>query len=153
MEMSESCHPIDILLVEDNPADARLTIEALKEAKVCNGLFVVEDGIEALEFLRKEDQYLDAPTPDLILLDLNLPKMSGQEVLSAIKEDPVLHSIPVVVLTTSEADKDVLEAYDLHANCYVVKPVNFEQFLESVKHIKDFWFSVVKLPSAVGVGT
>ncbi|MCX5771743.1 MAG: response regulator [Candidatus Hydrogenedentes bacterium] len=153
MEITNGCRPIDILLVEDNPGDARLTVEALKEAKVSNGLYIVEDGIQAMEFLHKEGEYVDAPTPDLILLDLNLPRMSGQEVLAEIKEDPVLHSIPVIVLTTSQAEKDVLEAYDLHANCYVVKPVNFEQFLESIKHIKEFWFSVVKLPSAVGVGT
>lgn len=153
MKIIGGCHPIDILLVEDNPGDARLTVEALKEAKVSNGLYIVEDGIQAMEFLHKEGKYADAPTPDLILLDLNLPRMSGQEVLAEIKEDPVLHSIPVIVLTTSQAEKDVLSAYDLHANCYVVKPVNFEQFLESIKHMKDFWFSVVKLPSAVGVRT
>lgn len=153
MKIIGGCHPIDILLVEDNPGDARLTVEALKEAKVSNGLYIVEDGIQAMEFLHKEGKYADAPTPDLILLDLNLPRMSGQEVLAEIKEDPVLHSIPVIVLTTSQAEKDVLSAYDLHANCYVVKPINFEQFLESIKHMKDFWFSVVKLPSAVGVRT
>lgn len=152
MEIIDECRPIDILLVEDNPGDARLTIEALKEVKVCYGLCVVEDGIQAMEFLHKEGEYVDAPTPDLILLDLNLPRMSGQEVLAEIKGDPVLHSIPVVVLTTSQAEKDIFDAYDLHANCYVVKPCNFEQLLESVKHIKDFWFSVVKLPSAIGVG-
>ena len=152
MEIIDERRPIDILLVEDNPGDARLTIEALKEAKVCYGLRVVEDGVQAMEFLHKEGAYGDAPTPDLILLDLNLPRMSGQEVLAEIKEDPVLLSIPVIVLTTSEAEKDVLRAYTLHANCYVVKPVNFEQFLDSIKQIKEFWLSVVKLPSAVGAG-
>lgn len=152
MDMIDGSHPIEILLVEDNPGDARLTIEALKEAKVRNGLHVVEDGVQAMEFLHKEGKFIDAPTPDLILLDLNLPKMSGQEVLAEIKEDPVLHAIPVIVLTTSQSEKDIFEAYDLHANCYVVKPVNFEQFLQSIKQIKDFWLSVVRLPSAVGVG-
>jgi len=153
MDMINQCHPIDILLVEDNPGDARLTLEALKEAKVCNELYVVEDGVEAMGFLHKEGEYIDAPTPDLILLDLNLPKKSGQEVLEEIKEDPLLLLIPVIVLTTSEAEKDVLRAYNLHANCYVVKPVNYEKFLESIRQITGFWLSVVKLPSAVGVGT
>jgi CheY-like chemotaxis protein len=152
MENLNGCQLIEILLVEDNPGDARLTMEALKEAKVCNGMVLVEDGVKAMEYLHHEGKYVDAPLPDLILLDLNLPRMSGQEVLAEIKADPLLRSIPVIVLTTSQADKDILEAYDLHANCYVVKPVNFQQFLESIKQIKDFWFSLVKLPSAVGAG-
>ncbi len=139
-------HRIEILLVEDNPGDVRLTQEALKEGKVYNNLNVVEDGVEAMAYLRKEGKYVDAVVPDIILLDLNLPKMDGREVLAAIKDDKNIKRIPVVVLTTSKDDEDVLKVYDLHANCYITKPVDLDQFLNVVKSIKDFWFTVVKLP-------
>lgn len=138
--------PVEILLVEDSPGDARLTKEALKEGKVLNNLNVVGDGVEALAFLRKEGPYVNTTRPDLILLDLNLPKKDGREVLAAIKNDPDLKRIPVVILTTSSAEKDVLKSYDLHANCYVTKPVDFEQFITVVKSVEDFWLTVVKLP-------
>jgi len=139
--------PIDILLVEDNPGDVRLTREALKEGKIHNRLSVVGDGVEALRFLRREGQYADAFRPDVIFLDLNLPKMDGREVLEQIKQDPILRTIPVVVLTSSHAEMDVARAYDLHANCYVTKPVDLDQFIKVVRSIEDFWFSIVKLPS------
>lgn len=139
-------HRIEILLVEDNPGDVRLTREALKEGKVYNNLSVVSDGVEAMAYLRKQGDYAGTTLPDIILLDLNLPKMDGREVLAAIKADKILKRIPVVVLTTSKADEDVLRVYDLHANCYITKPVDLEQFLHVVKSIKDFWFTVVKLP-------
>jgi CheY-like chemotaxis protein len=142
----EPVNPIEILLVEDNPGDVRLTIEALKEGKVQNNLSVVGDGEAALEFLRKKDPYADAPRPDLILLDLNLPKKDGREVLAEIKEDPNLRRIPVVILTTSRAERDVLETYNLHANCYITKPVDLEQFIQVVESIEDFWLTIVKLP-------
>lgn len=138
---------IDILLVEDNPADVRLTREALKEAKVHNSLYVVEDGVVAMEFLNRQGAYGDAPRPDLILLDLNLPKKDGREVLAEIKQDPDLLRIPVVVLTTSRAEEDILRSYDLHANCYVTKPVDLDQFITIVKSIEDFWLTIVKLPN------
>jgi chemotaxis family two-component system response regulator Rcp1 len=138
---------IEILLVEDNPGDVRLTEEALKEGKVVNSLNVVPDGVEALAYLRKEGEYASAETPDLILLDLNLPKKDGREVLAEVKEDPELRMIPVVVLTTSRDEQDILKSYDLHANCYITKPVDFEQFISVVRAIEDFWLSVVKLPS------
>ncbi|MDC4203165.1 MAG: response regulator [Candidatus Manganitrophus sp.] len=138
--------PVEILLVEDSPGDVRLTKEALKEGKVLNNLNVVGDGVEALAFLRQEGSYKNAVRPDLILLDLNLPKKDGREVLEAIKNDPDLKRIPVVILTTSNAEKDVLKSYDLHANCYVTKPVDFEQFITVVKSVEDFWLTVVKLP-------
>ncbi|MGD8743260.1 MAG: response regulator [Granulosicoccaceae bacterium] len=138
---------IDILLVEDNPADVRLTREALKEAKVRNSLYVVEDGVDAMEFLNRHGEYSDVPRPDLILLDLNLPKKDGREVLEEIKQDPELLRIPVVVLTTSRADEDILRSYDLHANCYVTKPVDLDQFITIVKSIEDFWLTIVKLPN------
>ena len=137
---------VEILLVEDNPGDVGLTMEALKEGKLLNHVSVAEDGVEALAFLHQEGKYAGRPRPDLILLDLNLPKKDGREVLAEIKEDPELRHIPVVVLTTSTAEHDVLETYDLHANCYINKPVDFEQFLEVVKSVGDFWFSVVILP-------
>jgi two-component system, chemotaxis family, response regulator Rcp1 len=136
-----------VLLVEDNPGDVRLTKEALKEGKLLNQLTVVGDGVEALSFLRKEGKYADALQPELILLDLNLPKKDGREVLAEIKADPSLRRIPVVVLTTSSAEEDILKIYDLHANCYITKPVDLEQFMGVVKSIEDFWVSVVKLPS------
>ena len=138
---------IQVLLVEDNPGDVRLTKEALKEGKLLNQLTVVGDGVEALSFLRKEGKYADALQPELILLDLNLPKKDGREVLAEIKADPKLRRIPVVVLTTSSAEEDILKIYDLHANCYITKPVDLEQFMGVVKSIEDFWVSVVKLPS------
>lgn len=137
---------IEILLVEDNPGDVRLTEEALKEGKVVNRVNVVQDGVEALAYLRKEGEYASAETPDLILLDLNLPKKDGREVLAEVKEDPDLRMIPVVVLTTSRDEQDILKSYDLHANCYITKPVDFEQFIGVVRAIEDFWLSVVKLP-------
>ena len=139
--------PVEILLVEDNPGDVRLTIEALKEGKLLNHVSVAEDGVEALSFLYQKGQYAGRPLPDLILLDLNLPKKDGREVLAEIKADPKLRHIPVVVLTTSLAEHDVLKSYDLHANCYINKPVDLEQFIEIVKSVGDFWFSVVMLPS------
>jgi len=137
---------IQILLVEDNPGDVRLTQEVLKEAVVPNRIHVVRTGIEALAFLRRQGQYSDAPRPDLILLDLNLPKKSGHEVLDEIKTDEKLKRIPVVVLTTSSADQDITQAYDAHANCYITKPIDLNQFLKAMKAIEEFWFTVVKLP-------
>ena len=138
--------PIEILLVEDNPGDVRLTQEALRDSKVANNLHTVGDGVEALRFLRREGEYADSPRPDLMLLDLNLPRLGGREVLEQVKEDPDLRRIPVVVLTTSEAEDDVVRSYELHANAYVRKPVDFDQFTEVVRLIEDFWFTVVKLP-------
>jgi CheY-like chemotaxis protein len=135
-----------ILLVEDNPGDVRLTMEALKEGKILNEVSVVGDGVEALAFLRREGRYAGAERPDLILLDLNLPKKDGREVLEEIKGDVDLKKIPVVVLTTSAAERDVLNAYDLHANCYITKPVDLGQFIKVVQLIEDFWLTIVKLP-------
>lgn len=146
MADSLELHRIEILLVEDNPGDVRLTKEALKEGKVFNNLNVVPDGVEAMAYLNREGRFADVVTPDIILLDLNLPKMDGREVLSRIKKDELLKRIPVVVLTTSKADEDVLRVYDLHANCYITKPVDLDQFIGVIKSIKDFWFTVVKLP-------
>jgi two-component system, chemotaxis family, response regulator Rcp1 len=139
-------NPIDILLVEDNPGDVRLTREALRDGKVQNNLHVVDDGVEAMAFLRREGRYTDAPRPDIVFLDLNLPKKNGREVLAEIKSDPELMRIPVVVLTTSKDEQDVLKAYEYHANCYITKPVDLEQFLTVVKSIEEFWFTVVRLP-------
>lgn len=144
--MIPSSSPIEVLLVEDNPGDVRLTREALKEGKVCNNLSVVPDGVEAMAFLRRQGPYAGAPRPDVILLDLNLPKKDGREVLEEVKGDPELRSIPVVVLTSSEAERDIARAYALHANCYITKPVDLDQFITVVKSIEDFWFSIVKLP-------
>jgi CheY-like chemotaxis protein len=144
--MNPDCNSIDILLVEDSAGDVRLTIEALKEAKVRNRLNVVTDGVEALDFLYRRGKYTDAPRPDLILLDLNLPRKDGRDVLAVIKDEEDLRRIPVVVLTTSQAEEDILQAYDLHANCYISKPVDFEQFMNVVRSIEDFWLTVVKLP-------
>jgi chemotaxis family two-component system response regulator Rcp1 len=138
--------PIEILMVEDNPGDIRLAVEALKEGKVRNRMHTVGDGEEALAFLRRQGSYAEAPRPDLILLDLNLPKKTGQEVLAEIKEDPDLRRIPVVILTVSEAEADILKTYNLHANCYITKPVDLERFIEVVKSIEDFWLTVVMLP-------
>jgi two-component system response regulator len=142
-----TCRPIEILLVEDNSGDARLTVEILRDAKVHNHLRHVGDGVEALEFLRRTGKYQDVPRPDLILLDLNLPRKDGREVLAEIKTDENLKRIPVVVLTSSDAEEDILRAYNLSANCYVTKPVDFDQFLKVVKTIEDFWLTIVKLPS------
>jgi CheY-like chemotaxis protein len=139
--------PIEILLVEDNAADVRLTEEALKEGKVRNNLHVARDGMEALEFLRRQGKHANATRPDLILLDLNLPRRDGREVLAEIKNDSELKMIPVVVLTTSSAEADILKSYKLHANCYITKPVDLEQFVNVVKSIDDFWLTVVRLPS------
>jgi CheY-like chemotaxis protein len=136
----------DVLLVEDNPADARLTIEALSEGRVLNHLHHVTDGVEALQFLRREPPWTEAPTPDVILLDLNMPRKDGREVLSELKADPALRLIPVVVLTTSEAESDILRSYELHANCYVTKPVDLDKFIEIVRTIEAFWLAIVKLP-------
>lgn len=138
---------VEILLVEDNPGDVRLTQEALRDVKMKNNLSVVGDGVEAMEFLRRQPPYGDAPRPDIILLDLNLPRMDGQEVLAAIKADPNLKSIPVVVLTTSLAEEDIIRSYKLNANCYVSKPVDFDQFIRVVQSVEDFWFTIVKLPN------
>ena len=137
---------VDILLVEDNRGDVLLTEKALQDAKVRNNLYVVRNGVDALRFVRKEGEHAGAPRPDLILLDLNLPMKDGREVLAEIKGDPGLKRIPVVILTTSRAEEDILKAYDLNANCYVTKPVNFEQFMHVVRSIECFWLSIVKLP-------
>ena len=139
--------PVEILLVEDNPADVRLTQEALKEGKVYNNLHWAKDGVEAIDFLHKRGKHKDAPKPDIILLDLNLPKKDGREVLEEIKADDRLKRIPVVILTTSQAEEDVLKTYQLHANCYVTKPVDLEQFIKVVKSIDNFWLTVVTLPN------
>jgi len=138
--------PIDLLLVEDNPGDVRLMTETFREGKIHNRLFVVEDGVEALAFLRHEGKYDSAPRPDLILLDLSLPRKGGQEVLVEIKQDPDLRRIPVVVVTSSEAEKDIVEAYDNYVNCYLTKPVDLEQFMSVVRSVEEFWLSVVRLP-------
>ncbi|MBN1427639.1 MAG: response regulator [Anaerolineae bacterium] len=138
--------PVEILLVEDNPGDVRLTQEALKEGKLCNALKIVNDGVEALSYLRCEGKYTDVARPDLILLDLNLPKKDGREVLAEIKKDDNLKRIPVVVLTTSEAERDILHTYNLHANCYITKPVDLEQFIRIFQQIENFWLTIVKLP-------
>ncbi len=138
--------PIEILLIEDSPGDVRLTVEALKEGKVLNRLSVVTDGVEAMEFLRREGSRSGAPRPDLILLDLNLPRKDGREVLEEIKSDPELKCIPVVILTTSQLEADVARAYELYANCYITKPVDFRQFISVIRSIEDFWLTVVKLP-------
>lgn len=146
MKKSDRGRLIEILLVEDSPSDTELTIEALAEAKVANHLSSVHDGVEALAFLRQENQYARAPRPDLILLDLNLPRKDGREVLAELKADPQLKTIPVVVLTSSSADEDVLRAYELQCNCYITKPVVFKDFLAVVRSIEDFWLAVVTLP-------
>jgi two-component system response regulator len=138
--------PIDILMVEDSPVDVMMTREALDHAKVLNVLHVVQDGTQAMAFLRNQNEFTDVPRPDLVLLDLNLPKMDGREVLAEIKDDETLRLIPVVVLTTSKAEADVMQAYGLHANCYITKPVDFTSFVEVVQKIESFWLSVVTLP-------
>lgn len=141
-----SSRPIEILLVEDNMGDARLTREALREGKIRNNLHHVRDGVEALTFLRCEGEYAKAPTPDLVLLDLNLPRKDGREVLAEMKQDMRLRTVPVVVLTTSEAESDIVRSYQLHANCYITKPVGLEQFIAIVREIESFWLAVVTLP-------
>lgn len=146
MSISEFGKVVEILLVEDNPGDVRLTQEAFKEGKLINELSVVEDGVEAMSYLRKQGKYADVHQPDLILLDLNMPKKDGREVLAEIKKDPNLRHIPVIVLTTSQAEQDILKSYNLHANCFITKPVDLKQFNRVVKTIKDFWLTVVKLP-------
>ncbi|NJD61529.1 MAG: response regulator [Deltaproteobacteria bacterium] len=142
-----NARPIEILLVEDNPGDVRLTEEALKEGKVINHLTVAWDGEEAMAILRREGKHAKAPRPDILFLDLNLPKKDGREVLEEIKKDPKLKIIPVVVLTTSQDEQDVLKSYKLHANCYITKPVDLTQFMNVVSTIEDFWFSIVVLPN------
>ena len=142
--------PIEILLVEDNPGDVRLTKEALNEGKVLNKLHLVEDGVEALAFLKREGRYADVSRPELILLDLNLPKKDGRDVLAEIKANGDLTRIPVVVLTTSDSEEDILKSYDLNANCYITKPVDLDQFISVVKSINEFWLSIVKQPGEVG---
>lgn len=145
--ISDNGHRVEILLVEDNPGDVRLTQEALKDGKIANHLNVVSDGEEAMAFLRRESPYESSPKPDLILLDLNLPRKDGREVLAEVKRDEALKRIPVVVLTTSEAEEDILRTYDLHANCYVTKPVDLDQFIKIVHTIEAFWFNIVQLPN------
>jgi two-component system, chemotaxis family, response regulator Rcp1 len=139
---------VDILLVEDNPADVRLTMEALKEGKVKNNLTVAKDGIEALDALKKKGKFANAPDIDLILLDLNMPRMDGRTLLGLIKEDPALKHIPVVIMTTSKAEEDIVKSYNLHANCYIVKPIDLDKFIEVVKAVEDFWVSIVTLPKS-----
>ncbi len=140
---------IDILLVEDSAGDARLAMEALKDSKVDNDIYHVQDGIEAMDFLKKQGRYKESPRPDLILLDLNLPRMDGREVLAEIKKDEDLKRIPVVVLTTSSDEADIFRSYNLHANCYITKPIDLNQFIKVIKSIESFWLSIVKLPNGV----
>jgi len=142
----EDGKPIKILLVEDNPGDADLAREALEESKIKNDLYVVDDGEKAMQFLYRQGEYTSVPRPDLVLLDLNLPKKDGREVLKEIKSDPGLRRIPVVILTISKAEEDVLKSYDLHANCYITKPIDLSQFMKVVRSIEDFWLTIVKLP-------
>ena len=146
----EKLKPVEILLVEDSPGDVRLTKEALKDSKVANTLTVAEDGVEAMALLRREGKYAESVRPDLILLDLNLPRKDGRQVLEELKADEALRSIPVIILTTSQADEDIIRTYNLHANCYITKPVDLDKFLEVVRTIEDFWLSIVKLPPQKG---
>lgn len=146
MKESLNGSAINILMVEDNPGDARLTEEALKESKLANNLYHAKDGVEAMDFLRRKGDYAKAPRPDIVLLDLNLPRKDGREVLAELKQSPDLKRIPVVILTTSEAEQDILKSYELHANCYVTKPVDLDKFTRIVGVIEDFWLSIVKLP-------
>ena len=147
MSDATGARPIEILLVEDNPGDVRLLMETFREGKIRNRISLVEDGVEALAFLHKEGEHGSAPRPDLILLDLSLPRKNGQEVLAEVKQDADLKRIPVVVITSSQAEKDILQAYNNYANCYLTKPVDLEQFMGVVRSVEEFWFSVVKLPS------
>jgi len=148
MPNSTRGEPIEILLVEDDSGDAKRTIDALKDGRLRNRITHVKDGLEAMAYLWREGEYANAPRPDLILLDLNMPRMNGQEVLAEVKEDPDLRRIPVVMMTSSEQEKDIMTAYNLHVNSYVVKPVDVDQFIGAVRSIEQFWFSVVKLPAA-----
>jgi chemotaxis family two-component system response regulator Rcp1 len=147
VQSAESLKVVDILLVEDSPGDARLAMEALRESKIRNTLHTVKDGVEAMDFLRRQGKYADAIRPDLVLLDLNLPKKDGREVLAEIKSDDNLKRMPVVILTVSKAEEDIIKTYNLHANCYITKPIDMEQFMKVVKSIEEFWFTIVKLPS------
>ncbi|MES9955975.1 MAG: response regulator [Sedimenticola sp.] len=148
--MKVAARPIEILLIEDNPGDVRLAQEAMRDGKVINNLSVASDGEQAMSFLRKVGSYADAPRPDLIILDFNLPRKDGREVLAEIKADPHLLRIPVVVLTMSKAEEDIQKAYELHANCYITKPIDLDQFINVVKGIEEFWFTVVQLPAGSG---
>ena len=150
MTTTEMVHPIEILLVEDNPGDARLAKEALKESKLKNNLYIADDGVEAMDFLNKKGKYKDMPRPDLVILDLNLPRKDGREVLNEIKTDDNLKRIPVVILTISKAEEDILKSYNLHANCFISKPIDLDQFIKVVKSIEDFWLTIVKLPNGKG---
>jgi len=147
MTIGVKIKPVDILLVEDNAGDIRLTQEALKDVKLAVNLHVVNDGIEAMAFMRREGQYASKPRPDIVLLDLNLPKKDGREVLAEIKGDPILKRTPVVIVTTSKAEEDIIKTYDLHANCYVTKPLDLDQFVIMVQSIEHFWLTIVKLPT------
>ena len=149
MNIQEIGKIVEILLVEDNPGDVRLTQEAFKEGRVINHMNVVGDGEEALSYLRQEGTFADVPRPDMILLDLNMPKKDGRWLLSQIKSDPEFKNIPVIVLTTSQAEQDILKSYDLHANCYITKPVDLDEFYSVIKSISDFWLSIVKLPGGM----
>jgi len=144
--MPSSGEDLNILLVEDNPGDVRLTEEALREARIANRVWVARDGEEALDFLRQRGSHSDSPRPDLMLLDLNLPKKDGREVLEEVKSDPELHRIPVIVLTTSSADRDILLSYDLHANCFIKKPIDYDEFISAIRGIENFWLKIVRLP-------
>jgi CheY-like chemotaxis protein len=145
--MPDQNHAFEILLVEDNPGDVFLTQEAFREGKIIHRISVAEDGVEAIRFLKREGQYKNAPEPDLILLDLNLPKKDGRELLAEVKSDPSLQHIPVIVLTTSRADQDVARAYRLHANCYLTKPIQMDSFLSMIRSVEDFWLNIVRLPA------
>jgi two-component system, chemotaxis family, response regulator Rcp1 len=144
--MNTITREIEILLIEDNPGDVRLTQECLKKSKVTNHLSVAEDGVEALNFLHRANSFASAPRPDLIVLDLNLPRKDGRELLAEIKSDPDLRRIPVVILTSSDAEADIYKSYDLHANCYITKPIIFEEFIKVITAIENFWLSIVRLP-------
>lgn len=147
--MEKQVRPIDILLVEDNPGDARLAKEALKESKILTNLYIVEDGVKAMEFLYQKGKYENVPQPQLILLDLNLPRMDGREVLKEIKSDDRFKRIPVVILTMSSAEEDILKTYNLHANCFITKPIDLDQFIKVVHSIEEFWLTIVKLPDPI----
>ena len=144
--MADAHREVTILLVEDNPGDVRLTVEALREGRILNSLHVVNDGDAAMDFVRRRGEHREAPRPDIILLDLNLPRKDGREVLEELKGDPDLHRIPVVVLTTSSSEADVLRSYDLHANCYIAKPIGYEDFMGAVRSLENFWLKIVTLP-------
>jgi chemotaxis family two-component system response regulator Rcp1 len=149
MKQQDNSKVVDILLVEDNEGDARLAIEAMRDSKIRNKLHHVSDGEEAMAFLRKEGKYVKAPRPDLVLLDLNLPKKDGRQVLAEIKNDDELKRIPVVILTVSSAEEDILKSYNLHANCFITKPIDLSQFMKVVRSVEDFWLTIVKLPNGV----